>query len=139
MALGRPPRWETVEDLEKDIQKYLDHCKENNRLIHRTGFAVFIGCSRSTMHEYITNKGPGFSSAIDYMMQISEDDCANVIWKTKEQTYGKTLVMKNIHKWQDRVETEDNRDPKEVAKELKALLDQAEDSVLGGENDAKMD
>ena len=49
---GRPPKYETVEELEKIIYEYFDECKKEKRPYTMSGLAYALGVDRRTLLNY---------------------------------------------------------------------------------------
>lgn len=105
---GRPPKWETVEELENDVERYIAHCIETEDLVNKTGFAVFLGCSKDTVYEYLGNKGKDFSDAIKKLITFGEQQCIKKCFTANTQIAGTVFLMKNLHKYSDKHEVETN-------------------------------
>lgn len=54
MPAGRPPLWNTSEELEKEIQGYYSHCEEKKKPLTIAGLAVWLGVDRQTIYNYET-------------------------------------------------------------------------------------
>lgn len=105
---GRPPKWETPEELEADVDKYIAYCEETEDLVSKTGFAVFLGCSKDTVYQYLDNKGELFSDAVKRLIVYGEQQCARKLYKSQGQAAGVIFLMKNLHKYSDKHEVETN-------------------------------
>lgn len=106
--MGRPPKWETPETLKEDIERYIEHCEETDDLVNKTGFAVFLGCSKDTIYQYLDNKGPEFSDAIKKLVHYGEQQCIKKCYSGANNIAGTVFLMKNLHKYSDKHEVETN-------------------------------
>lgn len=52
MPGGRPRKWETVEALQRDIDKYWEYCKENDKPETIAGLAYYTNVDRHTIYNY---------------------------------------------------------------------------------------
>lgn len=104
MPAGRPPKWKTVEDLESDIQAYIEDCNKKDLLIFQTGFADFVGCHIDTVQSYLNEKPSEFSVTLKRMLQCGEVRMANELRKGDNNIPGSIFIMKNCYKWKDKTE-----------------------------------
>lgn len=49
---GQPPRWETPEELQEDIDLYIKTCHEEGRPLTIAGLALAVGVDRQTIYNY---------------------------------------------------------------------------------------
>lgn len=105
---GRPPKWKIPEELEADVELYLDHVRANydKTLANKTGFSLFIKCDRDTVNEY--EKKDGFSVAIKKLIAFSEQQCVEKCYSSNTQIAGTVFLMKNLHKYTDKHEVDTN-------------------------------
>ena len=52
---GRPPKWNTPEELQKEIDKYFEECSKNNEPLTITGLALALDTTRETLMDYQNN------------------------------------------------------------------------------------
>ena len=52
---GQPPKWESPEKLQEDIDKYYEHCLTNDRPLTIAGLGAYLGVSRQTIYNYSYN------------------------------------------------------------------------------------
>ena len=103
MAGGRPPKWKTPEELQKQIDKYFEDCQANNEPLTITGLALALDTYRDVLMDY-----------------QNKDEFSNTIKKAKlkiENAYEKRLIqngrsgdifaLKNFG-WTDKQEIENN-------------------------------
>ena len=55
--IGRPPLWATPDELNEDIDRYIEDVKLRGVLAHKKGFAAWKNCSYDSVFEYLSNKG----------------------------------------------------------------------------------
>lgn len=49
---GQPPKWETPEELQEDIDMYIKVCTDEGRPLTIAGLAVALGVDRHTIYNY---------------------------------------------------------------------------------------
>ena len=54
-SAGQPPKWESREKLQHDIDDYFAYCKDNTRPLTIAGISAFLGISRQTFYNYSYN------------------------------------------------------------------------------------
>ena len=52
MAGGRPKKWDTPEQLQKDVDRYFDYCKEESKPETIAGLAYYTNVDRHTIYNY---------------------------------------------------------------------------------------
>lgn len=126
---GRPPIWETPEQLNEDIDKYIAFIRENpTKLANKTGFAIFKGIDRATVDDYLANKGPQFSRAIKRILAFSEEQCIEKCFSSTTQVAGTVFLLKNLHKYTDKQEVESiNKTEHSVSDDTLLKLQQSEE------------
>ena len=68
---GRPPAFESEEQLSKDIQDFLDLCQRTTTIPTIMGLATWLGCSRDTLYAHANDSRSPFS----YMIKNFIDLC----------------------------------------------------------------
>lgn len=53
--VGRPRKWNTPEELQKDIDEYFKNCSENKIPLTITGLALALDTTRETLMDYQNN------------------------------------------------------------------------------------
>ena len=103
MAGGRPPKWKTPEELQKQIDKYFEDCELNNEPLTITGLALALDTYRDVLMDY-----------------QNKDEFSNTIKKAKlkiENAYEKRLIQNGrsgdilalkYFGWTDKQEIENN-------------------------------
>lgn len=51
-GVGRPPKWNTPEELQKEIDEYFRDCTENQIPLSITGLALALDTTRETLMDY---------------------------------------------------------------------------------------
>ena len=52
---GRPPKWNTPEELQAEIDKYFEYCDEEHIPLTITGLALALDTTRETLMDYQNN------------------------------------------------------------------------------------
>ena len=55
-SAGQPPKWESREKLQSDINEYFEYCKDNGRPQTIAGISAYLGISRQTFYNYSYNE-----------------------------------------------------------------------------------
>lgn len=98
---GRPPKFETPEQLDQMVDAYLKHCEENLKPLSVTGLCLFLGFnSRDGIYYYRDNK-PEFSDSIKKALLYVEEWYEHNL-NSKAAT-GAIFALKNFG-WKDRKE-----------------------------------
>lgn len=98
MSAGRPPLFETPEQLRQAIDQYFD----TNKLPTITGLALYLGfCDRQSLYDY--EKKPEFTCMIKEARLRVESSYEQTLY-TKNPT-GAIFALKNMG-WRDKQETE---------------------------------
>lgn len=100
---GRPPKWETPEQLQKEIDKYFEECKKNNEPLTITGLALALDTYRDVLMDY-QNKDE-FSNTIKRAKQIIENAYEKRLIQNGRS--GDIFALKNFG-WVDKQEVEAN-------------------------------
>lgn len=146
--LGRPKKFETVEDLQKQIEEYfndcfLEHKKENGEVILGeqirpftiTGLAVALDTTRETLLNYENNiENATFSDTIKRAKQIIHRYAEEYLYDGKNQT-GAIFNLKNNWGWVDRTEQDLTTKGKEIAP---AVISAKVDAILKEDTDSKV-
>ncbi len=114
MPTGRPPLWATPEELNNDIDSYIEDVKIRGVFAHKKGFAAWKNCSYDSVFEYLSNKGPSFSEPIKRLEILSEVLAADMMVRGKAlngdkiDTTGSIFVAKNLLRetYEDKQKTE---------------------------------
>ena len=104
---GRPPKYETAEEIHDKCTEYFESCIELEEKITITGLALFLGfCSRKSLYEY--EKKEEFRYIIKNAMLVVENSyeskgtnfdifaLKNMGWTDKQEIDMKADVKQNI-------------------------------------------
>lgn len=121
---GRPPKWETVEELQELLYDYFDSCwtikldqfgnkikdKDSGEFVmHQTrpytitGIAVALGCDRDTLLNY--GKKEKFFGTIKRAKQMCHNYAEESLYIGKNPT-GAIFNLKNNYGWKDKFEVD---------------------------------
>ena len=100
--VGRPPKWETVEDLKKGLLSYFEYCKENKEIPNKAGLALHLGCHKDTLSEYVNNKEAEFSDAIKFAYSQIENEWIQKL--ADKNATGAIFYLKAAFGFRDRVD-----------------------------------
>ena len=103
MAGGRPPKWETPEQLQKEIDKYFLDCEANDEPLTITGLAIALDTYRDVLMDY--QEKDEFSNTIKKAKQRIENAYEKRLIKYGRS--GDIFALKNFN-WTDRQEVEAN-------------------------------
>jgi len=103
---GRPPKFESVEQLESLIESYFENCKQENKPYTITGLALWLDTSREVLLDYQENKGDEFS----YTIKRAKLKCENWVEEgalmNKVNPTSAIFNLKNNYGWKDKTEQE---------------------------------
>lgn len=99
--IGKPPVFNSVEELEKLIDDYFNYCTEHNEYFTMSGLALFIGIDRKTLNNY-SHKDAYFPT-IKRAKEIVEHSMEQLLL-TKDKPTGIIFSMKNNFGWVDKQE-----------------------------------
>lgn len=68
--VGRPCRWDNVEELCNDIGEYLDLCDRTSVIPTITAMATWLHCSRDTIYSHANNPNSQFSDILKNAINI---------------------------------------------------------------------
>lgn len=102
--VGRPPKYETVEELEALIEQYFIQMDEEDRPYTITGLAVALGTDRSTLIEYAGKEK--FSYTIKSAKAKIENYTNEAMLSNKLNTVGSIFNLKNNYGWKDQTHTD---------------------------------
>lgn len=101
--VGRPLKFETVEELEKKIEDYFRHCEQNELPYTVSRLAYELGCSRQTLLTY---------GEKDEFLDTIKKAKAKIEFYNEEQLYinprtaGVIFNLKNNFGWKDKQEVD---------------------------------
>lgn len=100
--VGRPPHYETPEELLEKALEYFDFCDQKKKgKYNEAHLRMWLGFTRSVWHDYYRNK-PEFSDTMDYITSYLEGDVEDkLMWAGSTQ--GAIFKLKNKYGWKDEV------------------------------------
>ena len=99
--VGRPKKWNSAEELDKEIQAYFEECKNNNDPICITGLCLVLECDRLTLINY--SKDEEFFNTIKKAKQVCENYAEKHLYNGKNVA-GSIFNLKNNYAWKDKTE-----------------------------------
>lgn len=103
---GRPLRWTTPEELQKDIDKYFDECKETGVPLTITGLALALDTYREVLLNY--QERDEFTDTIKKAKQKIENFAEMQLYNKDVPTTGVIFNLKNNYGWVDKQEVNTN-------------------------------
>lgn len=100
---GRPRAFNSVEELEKKINKYFEYCNKENKPYTMSGLAYYLDVDRKTIVNYTKDEQyfPTIKRARDRVqMQLEENALMNI----SNSTFT-IFNLKNNFDWKDKIET----------------------------------
>lgn len=104
--VGRPPKFESVEQLEALIESYFENCKQKNKPYTITGLALWLDTTRETLMDYQENKGDEFSDTIKRAKLKCENWVEEGALTNKINPTSAIFNLKNNYGWKDKTETD---------------------------------
>lgn len=104
MTVGRPPKWNSPQDLEDAIESYFEYCDEHKKMPTKAGLSLHIDTPDSTLHDY--EKKDGFSEAIKRAYKIIEDAWTQNL--AGNNATGSIFYLKAAFHYKDRVDVTTN-------------------------------
>lgn len=101
---GRPPKWTTPEELQKDIDKYFEECKKTGEPLTITGLAIALDTYRDVLLDY--QEKDEFSNTIKKAKQRIENFAEKKLYDKDVPTSGVIFNLKNNYGWVDKQEVE---------------------------------
>ena len=108
-AMGRPRKYETVEELEEIIEEYFTECDDDKRPYTVTGLALALGMSRRGLLDYCTRvdeNGEPFLHSIKNAKDRCEAKIEEGLLSGKYNATGAIFNLKNNYGWKDKQEQE---------------------------------
>ena len=112
-AVGRPPKWNTPEELQAEIDKYFEHCAKTKEPLTITGLALALGTFRDVLMDY-QNKDE-FSNTIKTAKLRIENAYEHRLIQNGRA--GDIFALKNFG-WKDKQEIEADVGVREIRVEL---------------------
>ena len=101
---GRPPYYNSPEEMDPVIDSYFAECKANNEPITITGLILYLGfCSRDAMADY--EKKPLFHDSIKKARLRVESEYEKKL--SSQSVTGSIFALKNFG-WKDKTEVENS-------------------------------
>ena len=97
---GRPPLYDSVEELDILIKKYFDDCIKDHRPYTMSGLAFALGMSRRTLINY--GKDEKFFHSIKRAKEFIEQSLEERLISTTGVATGVIFNLKNNYDWKDK-------------------------------------
>ena len=117
---GRPLKYKSVEDMQRDIEKYFAECDEKQKPYTVSGLAYALGTTRRTLLDY--QEKDEFSHTIKKAKTKIELFNEEMLYSKDVSTTGVIFNLKNNYGWKDKQEIE-----AEVSSEVKIKIDLIDD------------
>lgn len=104
MGAGRPLKYTSVEEMQKDIDEYFAYCDENNKPYTVSGLAYALGTNRQTLINYEAKDG--FFDTIKGAKARIEMFNEELLYNKDVSTTGVIFNLKNNYGWKDKQEIE---------------------------------
>lgn len=117
MREGRPRKFETVEELQDQIDKYFKDCDKEGKPYIIGGLALFLGTSRKVLLDYESKYDfknmsaklkSQFSATIIIAKQRIENYNVESLYNKDRPTAGIVFVLKNGFGWKDTTDVNTN-------------------------------
>ena len=102
--IGRPLKYESVEEMQRDIDKYFADCDENKKPYTVSGLAYSLGTTRRTLLDY--EEKDEFSHTIKSAKAKIEMFNEELLYSKDVSTTGVIFNLKNNYNWKDKQEIE---------------------------------
>lgn len=104
MDVGRPMKYNSVDDMQRDIDEYFAECDENGKPYTVSGLAYALGTTRRTLLDY--EDKDGFSHTIKKAKAKIERFNEEMLYAKDVSTAGVIFNLKNNYGWKDKQEIE---------------------------------
>lgn len=101
---GRPLKYQSVEDMQKDIDKYFAECDEKQKPYTVSGLAYALGTTRRTLLDY--QEKDEYSHTIKKAKTKIELFNEEMLYNKDVSTTGVIFNLKNNYGWKDKQEIE---------------------------------
>lgn len=101
---GRPPKFESPDQLLQLAQEYFDYCEANVKLPTKQGLALWCGTNRQTFSNY--EKKEGYFDAIKDIYDSIEDALSQAMMNREFATAGVIFYMKNAFNYRDKTDVD---------------------------------
>lgn len=96
---GRPPKFETAEDMQEAIDSYFAQCKLDEEPTTINGLALALGMCRDSLHKY--SKDGEFSDIVKKARQRVASNVERLMLSGKGSAAGTIFWLKNNDEWKD--------------------------------------
>lgn len=104
MNVGRPLKYESVKEMQKDIDKYFEECDENKKPYTVSGLAYALDTNRQTLLNY--EEKEEFFDTIKKAKAKIEVYNEEMLYNKEVPTTGIIFNLKNNYGWKDKQEIE---------------------------------
>ena len=104
MSAGRPLKYNSVEDMQNDIEKYFAECDEKGKPYTVSGLAYALGTNRQTLINYEDKSE--FIDTIKSAKAKIELFNEEMLYSKDVSTTGVIFNLKNNYGWKDKQEIE---------------------------------
>lgn len=118
--VGRPLKYTSVEDMQRDIDKYFAECDEKGKPYTVSGLAYALGTNRQTIINYESKEE--FFDTVKRAKEKIELFNEEMLYSKDVSTTGVIFNLKNNYGWKDKQEIE-----AEVNSEVKIKIDLIDD------------
>ena len=101
---GRPLKYDSVEAMQNDIEKYFAECDEKGKPYTVSGLAYALGTTRRTLLDY--QEKDEFSHTIKTAKAKIERFNEEMLYSKDVSTTGVIFNLKNNYNWKDKQEIE---------------------------------
>ena len=101
---GRPLKYKSVEDMQRDIDKYFEECDEKGKPYTVSGLAYALGTNRQTLINYESKEE--FFDTIKAAKARIELFNEELLYSKEAPTVGVIFNLKNNYGWKDKQEIE---------------------------------
>ena len=74
---GRPYKWNSVDELEKELLEYFELCDKTNTVPTITAIATWLHCSRDTIYSHANNPNSQFSDVLKNVINVCHTSLEN--------------------------------------------------------------
>lgn len=108
-ATGRPPKFDSPEEMERLGMEYIEECKKNDKPITLTGICIRLDTTRQTLLDY--ERKDEFSDSVKRLKLRAENYAEEHLYnKNGRAVVGAIFSLKNFG-WSDKMEFESSCKP----------------------------